>query len=53
MTERKRVYYITYMDPDTGFLRREEYDTHREQEDRKRMLRRMGVVRIHQGSYRT
>ena len=47
----RRVYYINYLDPETGFLKREEFDRHRDQEDRVAELRAQGVTRITKSSY--
>jgi len=47
----RRVYYINYLDPRTGFLKREEMDTHRDQETRIAELTKAGVTRITKGSF--
>jgi len=51
MRSPRRVYYITYMDPRTGFLKREEFDVHHDQETRIAELRKAGVTRMTTGSF--
>jgi len=46
-----RVYYITYLDPNTGFLKREEFDNHRAQSARQRDLMKEGITRVQTGSF--
>jgi hypothetical protein len=43
------IYYINYIDPETGFLRREEFMSHRERDRRMEELRRKGVKHITTG----
>jgi hypothetical protein len=47
----RTIYYINYLDPTTGFLKREEYTEHRRQEERIRQLRAAGVRYITEGQY--
>jgi len=47
----RTVYTILYMDPATGFLKREEFDTHRAQETRITELVKRGVTRIQRGHF--
>jgi len=47
----KRVYYLTWLDPTTGFLKREEFDHHRDLEARLRELRQKGVTHTTQGAF--
>jgi hypothetical protein len=47
------IYYINYIDPVTGFLRREEYTEHRRLDDRIRELRAAGVKYITEGKFET
>ena len=49
----RRVYYISYIDPATGFLKREEMDSHRIQEARIEELKTKGVKHFYKGSYET
>jgi len=42
----RRTYYINYIDPRTGFLKREEFDSHRDQMNRVDELKRQGVMYI-------
>ena len=46
-----RIYYINYLDPKTGFLKREEFTRHRNQEERIRELRAAGVKHIIEASF--
>lgn len=50
MTSR-RIYYLNYLDPKTGFLKREEANTHRELEERVAELKSQGVKEITKGSF--
>ena len=45
------VYYITYIDPRTGFLRREETESHRELQRRIAELVAQGVTILATGQY--
>jgi hypothetical protein len=45
------IYYINYVDPETGFIRREEFTVHRAQEERIAELKRKGVKNIVEGHY--
>jgi len=47
----RRIYYINYLDLKTGFIKREEFDRHRDLVDRIAELRAQGVTRITEGSY--
>jgi len=47
----RRIYYINWLDPETGFLKRDEYTSHRDQTARIEELRRRGVTRITEGSF--
>jgi len=47
----RRVYYINYIDAKTGFLRREEFDSHHDQENRIAILTKEGTTRITKGSF--
>jgi len=49
----RRVYYINYLDPKTGFLEREEFDSHRDRDTRVAELRKASVTRITEGSFET
>jgi len=53
VTAMARVYYINYIDPRTGFLKREEFDSHSDLETRIAALRRQGVARMTEGSFET
>lgn len=46
-----RVYYIRYIDPKTGFQKREEFDTTRERTKRIEELKKEGVTTLAVGSY--
>jgi len=48
-----RVYYVNYIDPTTGFLKREETTDHRALTDRIADLKKRGVVHITEGSFET
>jgi len=48
-----RVYYVNYIDPATGFLKREETTGHRALTDRIAELKKAGVVHVTVGSYET
>jgi len=52
MTPRRR-YYLNYIDAKTGFLRREEFDSHRDRDTRIQELRKAGVTHITEGSFET
>jgi hypothetical protein len=45
------IYYINYIDPETGFLTREEYMSHRKRDQRIEELRRKGVQYMATGHY--
>jgi hypothetical protein len=45
------IYYINYIDPETGFLEKEEYVSHRQLNQRIEELRRKGVKHITTGHY--
>lgn len=47
----RRIYYINYIDKETGFLKREEFDRHRDQTTRISKLKAEGVTHITPGSY--
>lgn len=47
----RRVYYINYLDPDTGFLKREEFDRHQDQDARIAELKKKGIVHFNKGSF--
>jgi len=46
----KRVWYINYIDPKTGFLKHEEYDSHRTMEARVAELRAAGITNLTKGA---
>jgi len=46
----RRVWYINYIDPKTGFLRHEEYNSHRDMEARATELRAQGVTHLTKGA---
>lgn len=47
----RRIYYINYIDPETGFLKREEFDTHRDADKRIAELKADGVRHTTTGSF--
>jgi len=49
----RRIYYINYIDPRTGFLKREESENHKDIETRKAELKKRGVLHIAEGSFET
>lgn len=46
-----RVYYITYLDPTSGFLKRYEATSHKDRDAMVETLRDKGVVHYSTGSY--
>jgi len=46
-----RIYYINYIDPRTGFLKREEAENHKDIDARIRELKERGVLHITEGSF--
>ena len=49
----RRIYYINYIDPKTGFLKREEFTTHRDMVERIAKLRAEGITNFNKGSFET
>ena len=49
----RSVYTVLYVDPATGFLKRLEFDTHRDREDKIRELKAAGVRELTRGSFET
>jgi len=49
----RRVYYINYIDPDTKFLKREEFDSHHDMEARIQELKNRGIIHFNRGSFET
>jgi len=49
----RSVYTVVYIDPATGFLKREEFDTHRDREERIAKLKNAGVREISRGHFET
>lgn len=47
----KRIYYVNYIDPATGFLKREEFTSHRARSDRITILKKQGVTNFNIGSF--
>ena len=47
----QRIYYINYIDPTTGFLKREEFTRHKDQKERIRELQAAGIKHITQASF--
>jgi len=47
----RRIYYVNYIDPRTGFLKREEAENHRDLEARIQALKDAGVIHITEGSF--
>jgi len=47
----RRIYYVNYIDPRTGFLKREETDSHRDIEARIQELKEAGVLHMTEGSF--
>ena len=47
----RTVYYINYIDPETGFLKREEFDHHRDMEPRIQELKAKGVKHFTRGHF--
>jgi len=49
----RRTYYINYIDPRTGFLKREESENHKDIEKLKQQLKERGVLHMATGSFET
>ena len=47
----RRIYYINYLDPKTRFLKREEFESHRDMEARIQELKDLGMVHFNKGSF--
>lgn len=47
----RRIYYINYIDPATGFLKREEFDSHSDMDTRIQELKKRGILHFNKGSF--
>jgi len=51
MIQPQRIYYLRWIDPKTGFPKREEFTSRRTRAEREEQLKDQGVKHISKGSY--